>query len=420
MSVRLKRRRWVWVIIGLAVLVGIWWWRQPRTLRVVGMATGHRPFATAAGVLVWEYPATFIYGQDLAVTLHDWAKGEARWHVRVPTQRQMSAQPSGWTDATTRFSLTDVSPDGQTFANATTYRGHTKLRVWHAGVLQADLALPPSTAIRYYDGSFALRALSDGSVLCCTPDRTGFRLLLVAGGRIVARGHLANLAGYNVVTPARDGRLLALNATGGSRCLEITRQGARLHLVPRAPTLHPGRSLALDDGIGLNEGGTFSFPDGRQVPAPSRVLVPDSGPHAPAGRYLLSTSRATPGQIRVFSPAHDDAWSFRLPGAILDERWWAVTPDGRYVLMVSTKDLPIPRTISHWLPFGGSRRWLMLYERPGRLCAVADIDALLRPRHGWIDAIPFLALAPDSHTVAFTYAYTRNNVSQLETVLLRW
>ncbi len=287
---RTTRRIWLTLIAGLLLAGGVWWWRQPATLREVARLDGVQPIqACRDGVVVSPISRSYDFG------LCDWRTGQLRWCVRLPESARTTLQTK---------CPPCVSDDGHDAAQVAYDRDKLRLLRWHDGILRQDRTVPaPSRDERGNGDLNTARLATDGRLWCTYRTTDGVGVLSLDRDGRLARGQI-DFTAQGIPEPmsltfAPDGRLLAIADPEYCWSLAVTGDHIASRLVSHAQNVYPG-------GISVDDAGTVYLPGGQTAQLPGK----------PQAWYVQRETRVlicTPAQVMVHAGR---GWGMeRAPGS---------------------------------------------------------------------------------------------------------
>ena len=392
---RPARRRWprvLGIILLIVALLGLlYWWRMPKRLLRIATLTGAQdrslsPFTTGF----------FYQTGDSSFAMRRW-NGKPYWQITVLQPGQGSYVGAG---------QICVSPDGKYCAAIGSEHNTTVLYTWHEGHLQDTCRLPHIKA----GIPWTVVTLDNGRVWLYCSEQPGTKksvthLCLVKGREIMARG---SFPGEGCLSP--DGRSF-LRYTAPTSLAEVIVADGTIRL----GKLHPYRSLVNLDIYGLIGSYTLSSFYAQGVVMSEDCKVYDTAGHikrpapgwerdetvSPGSRYTLLLKD---NQVRAFSPITGDNWQLHPQG--FSNRGGDITDDGRFVMLWCEREYPAAlEALLYRLPIDiGQPEYLVFFERPGRM------RALCRRQEAWSS----WWISPDGHTMV-TQEDGTGNIS-----LYRW
>ncbi|MHB9133113.1 MAG: hypothetical protein ACYDBB_18750 [Armatimonadota bacterium] len=418
-----KPRRWKRgvLVVALVLLVagGVWWWRYPKTLRLVSVtqlpvvqARYHQPaFARFDYILlpnVLLAPGFNQKNQEAAcLTAMNW-DGTLRWRIQLPPRNLWVRYATNWIEAGSVYGQLPVavSPDGRCCAiGAQDYRAGLLIYTWRDGKLLGKVALNDGVE----HGLPSLSVGNDGQVFCWNPTRPAEEVVLIAGGRILARGSFAIPASSRPAWDSSghlspDGRRLVRCEEGRFTCYAITRTGNRLQVTllysaQERSTSRLGHCMffSMDDLLVSNSGAMYND-QGLQTPSTRYwQWIPsgswgDVSTNTEPREWLMQIDHLPNQRVawRMINPRTGASWQCTSVNSPTDMQ--CATADGRYAVIVQSSvreeignflaKIPYLQGAARVLRKSGPSHayYLAIYERPGRLRAWLPVT--------YVDGVP--------------------------------
>ncbi|MHB9130530.1 MAG: hypothetical protein ACYDBB_05485 [Armatimonadota bacterium] len=419
----IQRRRVWFILLALSVLlIGLWWWRNPRSYRLVGTypvifstPTLTLPCAAAEnGFLLHESANVFVF--------RDW-QGNLRWQIQAaaPSYRSWKVPGSQAFSGQDYGRMYHLSRDGHYLAMASVADANLRIQMWHDGKLTGDVQVPFSYEAAagskilnspYLSSFFDLRALNDGRIYLILPKHTCCEVIIIQNGRIIASGDCRYQQGFwggidfaGHVTS--DGNILVGSSIRRIGCQRIKVSGKSILFTTEKKVAVKGYSLHDTPLLGYSAPysvtkGQPTFDDVIAYSTNGEVVIQCMNQKA----WRAGLSIHPIGSASVWSLPEDD-----VPYKAL------LNNDGRFVLLYKNSNRLASMLSLHYAPVYS---WLslrlsyyyLLIEQPGKIRAVIKPASISSIRNLYP-----IALSPDGSALLTTVEDHQRNP---HCMLFRW